>query len=73
MIVNVRFRNNEEEKEFEVEIGESEYVENTNTIPIKIGSEITQEQFDSVIGKAKKMLEETDWDSSETYFSNYWL
>ena len=73
MIVNVRFEKNKEIKEFEVEIGESEYVENTNTIPVKIGSEITQEQFDSVIGKANKMLEGTDWDSPDTHFSNYWL
>jgi len=73
MIVNVRFEKNEEIKEFEVEIGEDEYVDNANTIPIKIGSEITQEQFDSVIGRAKKMLEGTDWDSPDTYFKNYWL
>ena len=73
MIVNVRFEKNEEIKEFEVEIGEDEYVDNTNTIPIKIGSEITQEQFDSVMGRARKMLEGTDWDSPETHFRNYWL
>ena len=71
MIVNVRFEKDGEVKEFEVEIGENEYVENTNTIPIKLDSEITQDQFDSVIGKASKMLEGTDWESAN--FSNYWL
>ncbi len=73
MIVNVRFEKNKEIKEFEVEIGENEYVENTNTIPVKLYSCITQEQFDSVIGRAEKMLEGTDWDSPEAHFSNYWL
>ncbi len=73
MIVNVRFKKNEEEKEFEVEIGEDEYIENTNEIPIKFDSEITQEQFDSVVGKAEKMLEGTDWDSPDAHLVNYWL
>jgi len=73
MIVNVRFEKNEEYKEFEVEIGENEHVENTNTIPIKLYSEITQDQLDSVVGKANKMLEGTDWDSPDVYFVNYWL
>jgi hypothetical protein len=73
MIVNVRFEKNEEYKEFEVEIGENEHVENTNTIPIKLYSEITQDQLDSVVGKANKMLEGTDWDSPDAYFVNYWL
>lgn len=72
MTINVRFCKGEEEKEFKVELGENEFVENSNTIPIKLGSLITQEQLNSLVGKAYKMLEGTEWDSPETTFTNYW-
>lgn len=73
MKLNVKFQNGENEIEFPVELGEDEFVENSNTIPIKIGSEITQEQLDSIVGKAYKVLKGTEWDSPETKFVNYWI
>jgi len=71
MEVNVRFIKGSEEKEFVVELGEGEVVESDNMIPIKLFSEISQEQFDSVIGKSRKMLKGTEWEDSQ--FANYWI
>ena len=73
MIINVRFSNGEDEIEFPVELGEDEFVENSNTIPIKIGSEITQEQLNSLVGKAYRELKGTKWDCPKTSFTNYWI
>jgi hypothetical protein len=71
MEVNVRYMKGSEIKEFVVELDDDEVVENDNTIPIKLFSEISQEQFDSVIGKARKMLKGTEWEDSQ--FANYWI